>query len=94
MYDIWQIPCLLFSHFLSGLENTSYKETRFLLGIASSPPPIQASCTTFLDVRNDVLTRITETSNDDCDNDWSDNCDYNFDTFDDFGVKNGKKVYT
>ena len=32
-------------------------------------PPIRASCTTFLDVKNDVLTRITETINDDYDND-------------------------
>ena len=39
----------------------------------------------FLDVKNDVLTRITEPSNNDYDNDGS---DYNFGTFDDFGVKN------
>ena len=31
--------------------------------------------------------RITEPSNDDYDNDVSDNCDHNFATFDDFGVK-------
>ena len=66
MYDIWQIPCLLFSHLRSGLGNTSYKENHFLLGIAIC----QA----------------------DCDDVWSDNCDYNFGTFDDFGVKNGQKV--
>ena len=68
MYDIWQIPCLLFSHLRSGLGNTSYKENHFLLGIAIC----QA----------------------DCDDVWSDNCDYNFGTFDDFGVKNYQKVYT
>ena len=36
---------------------------------------------------------ITEPSSDDYDNDGSDNCDYNFVTFDDFGVKNDKKKY-
>ena len=40
----------------------------------------------FLDVKNDVLARITERSKDDYDNDVSDNCDHNFGTFDDFGV--------
>ena len=39
----------------------------------------------FFDVKSDVLVRITEPSNDDYDNDGS---DYNFGTFDDFGVKN------
>ena len=34
----------------------------------------------FWDVKNDVLMRITETSNNDYDNDWSNNCDYNFGT--------------
>ena len=32
-------------------------------------PPIRPSCTTFLVVKNDVLTRITEPSNNDYDND-------------------------
>ena len=45
-----------------------------------------------LDVKNDVFARITEPSNDDYDNDVSDNCDDNFGTFDDFGVKNDQKV--
>ena len=40
------------------------------------------------------LTRITEPSNNDFDNDVSDNCDHNFGTFDDFGVKNDQTVYT
>ena len=48
----------------------------------------------FLDVKNNVLTRITEPSNDDYYNNGSDNCDYNCVTFDDFGVKNDQKVYT
>ena len=47
----------------------------------------------FLDVKNDVLARITEPSNDDYDSGVSDNnCDQNFGTFDDFGVKNDQKV--
>ena len=46
----------------------------------------------FLDVKNDVFARITEPSNDDYDNGVSDNCDQNFGTFDDFGVKNDQKV--
>ena len=55
-------------------------------------PPIRAACTTFLDVKNEVLARITEPSNDDYDNDGIDNCDHNFGNFDDFGVKNDQKV--
>ena len=55
-------------------------------------PPIRATRTTILDVKNDVLARITEQSKDDYDNDVSDNCDHNFGTFDDFGVKNDQKV--
>ena len=46
----------------------------------------------FLDVKNDVFARITEPSNNDYDNDVNDNCDNNFGTFDDFGVKNDQKV--
>ena len=38
------------------------------------------------------LAHITEPSNNDYDNDVSDNCDHNFGTFDDFGVKNDQKV--
>ena len=55
-------------------------------------PPIRASGTTFLDVKNEVLACITEPCNDDYDNDGSDNCDYNFGTFENFGVKNNQKV--
>ena len=39
-----------------------------------------------------IIARITERSKDDYDNDVSDNCDHNFGTFDDFGVKNDQKV--
>ena len=44
------------------------------------------------DVKNNVLVRITEPTNNDYDNDVSDNCDHNFGTFDDFGVRNDQKV--
>ena len=57
-------------------------------------PPIRASYTSFLDVKNYVLKCITEPSNNDYNNDGSDNCDYNFVTYDDFGVKNDQQVYT
>ena len=54
--------------------------------------PIRATWSFFSDVKNDVLTRITERSKDDYDNDVSDNCDHNFGTFDDVGVKYDQKV--
>ena len=62
----------------------------------SSPPSPQFGqlVPLFLDVKNDVLARITEPSNDDYDNDGSDDCDYNFVTFGDFGVINDQQVYT
>ena len=34
-----------------------------------------------MDVKNDVLARITEPSNNDYNNDVNDNCDHNFGTF-------------
>ena len=76
-----------------SLGKTSHKKNRFLSGIAqiTSPPPspqFGQVVQLFLDVKNEVFARITEPSNDDYDNDVSDNCDNNFGTFDDFGVKN------
>ena len=74
--------------------NTSHKKNRFLSGIAqitSPSPQFRQVVQLFLDVKNDVFARITEPSNDDYDN-VSDNCDDNFGTFDDFGVKNDQKV--
>ena len=73
------------------LGKPSWKKKCFLLGIAqiTSPPPspqFGQLVPLFLDVKNDILARITEWSKDDCDNDVSDNCDHNFGTFDDFGV--------
>ena len=75
------------------LGKVSCKKKCFLSGIAriTSPPPPPPP-NSFLDVKNNVLARITEPSNDDYDNDGSDNCDHNFGTFDDFGVKNDQKV--
>ena len=76
------------------LGKDSCKKECFLSGIAriTSLPPLPPIWATFLDVKNNVLARITEPSNDDYDNDVSDNCDHNFGTFDDFGVKNDQKV--
>ena len=54
---------------------------------------IRATCTTFLEVKNDVLASITEPRNDDYDKDGSNNYDYNCGNFDDFGVKNDQNVY-
>ena len=50
------------------------------------------SCTTFFGRQKRRVARITEPSNKDSDNGVNDNCDNNFDTFDDFGVKNDQKV--
>ena len=38
-----------------------------------------------------LIACITEPSNDDYNNDVSDNCDHNYGTFDDFGVKNDQR---
>ena len=80
-----------------GLGETSHKKNRFLSGIAqiTSPPSPQFGQVVqlFLDVKNDVFAHITEPSNDDYDNDVSDNCDNNFGTFNDFGVKNDQKYH-
>ena len=58
-----------------------------------SPPPIRASCTTFVGRQKPRFSTYYKTKyNDDYDNDGSDNCDYDFDTFDNFGVKYDLKV--
>ena len=78
------------------LGNTFYKKKTFLSGIAqitSPSPQFGKVVQLFLDVKNNVSTRITETINDDYNNHQIDNCDYNFGTFSDFGVKNDQKVY-
>ena len=79
------------------LGKQSYKKECFLSGIAritSLPPSPQFGqlVPLFLDVKNNVLAHIIEQRKDDYDNDVSDNCDHNFGTFDDFGVKNDQKV--
>ena len=56
------------------LGNTSQEKNQFLSGIAqiTFPPPspqFGQVVQLFLDVKNDGLTRITETINDDYDND-------------------------
>ena len=71
------------------------KKNVFFQALPELPPPLPQFgqvVPLFLDVKNDVLTRITEPSNDDYDNGVSDNCDHDFGTFDDFGVKNDQKV--
>ena len=81
------------------LENTykgtpHIRKTVFFRALSKLPlpsPQFGQVVQLFWDVKNNVLTRITETSNDDYNNDCSDNCDYNFGTFDDFGVKNYQK---
>ena len=82
------------SHPHSPLGKPSRKKKCFLSGIAriTSPPPPPPQfgqlVPLFLDVKNDVLARITEPSNDDYNNAGvSDNCDQNFGTFDDIYVK-------
>ena len=64
----------------------------FLIRARPSPPHSSQFGQVFLDVKNDVLARRAEPSNDDYDNNGSYNCDHNFGTFDDFGVKNDQKV--
>ena len=64
---------------LQGKGSTSYKKNVFFRALPKLPlpllPPIRATCTTFLDVKNDVLVRITKPSNDDYNNDGSYNCE-------------------
>ena len=85
--------------FIVVLGKESCKKKCFLSGIAqisSSPPPpfpqFGQLVKLFVDVKNNILAHITEPSNNDYDNDVNDNCDHNFGTFDDFGVKNYQKV--
>ena len=68
-------------------------EKKFLRALPKlHPPQFGQVVQLFFDVRNSVLARITEPSNDDYDNDGSDDCDNNFGTFDDFGVNIDQKV--
>ena len=67
------------------------KRFQALSKLSLPPPPNSGNF--FLNVNNNFLARITEPSNDDYDNDGRDNCDYYFDTFHDFGVKNDQKYH-
>ena len=98
--------------YIDNLGNTSHeKKNVFVWALPKLPllppsPQFGQVVQPVLDVKNNVLARITEPCNDDYDNDVSDNCDhhnaincdggdnwgYNFDTFGDFRVKNDQKV--
>ena len=87
----------MFLEFLFILREAILKKNVFFRALPELPhPPTSPQfgqlVPLFLDVKNDVLAHITEPSNDDYDNGVSDNCDQNFGTFDDFGVKNDQKV--
>ena len=74
-----------------GLSEHLTEKNVFFRELPKLPlPPIRASCTTFLDVKKQRFSTYYKTN--DYDNDGSDNCDYNFGTFDNFGVKNDQKV--
>ena len=80
-----------------GKGSPHEKKNVFFWALPELPPPPPSPqfgqlVPLSLDVKNDVLARITEPTNDDYDNGVSDNCDQNFGTFDDFGVKNDQKV--
>ena len=78
-------------------ERYHEKQAALLLDFVQiTPPPFPQFgqlVPLFLDVKNNVLARITEPSNDDYDNGVSDNCDQNFGTFDDFVLKMTKKYH-
>ena len=75
---IWAMPKR--NRFLLWEVFPNSKQKPFLSGIAKNGRQKQR------------LACITEPSNDDYDNHVSDSCDHNFDTFDDFGVKNDQKL--
>ena len=78
---------------MSFREHLLQKKNVFFWALPELPlPQFRQLVPLFLDVKNDVLMRITEPSNNDYDNDVSDNFDHNFGTFDDFGVKHDQKV--
>ena len=80
-----------------GKGTPHVKKNVFFRALPELPPPspqFRQIIQLVLGVKNNVLTRITEPSNNDYDNDGSNNCDYNFGTLDDFGVKNEQNVNT
>ena len=66
------------------------KRTVFFQALPKLPLPLNPPSPQFGQVvqlfKNDIFAGITETIKVDYDNDKSDNCDYNFGTFDDFVV--------
>ena len=82
--------------FLKGWEivpwgKTSHKKNWFLSGISQiTSPPNSGKLYNFFGCQKRRFSTYYKTN--DYDNDGSDNCDYNFGTFDNFGVKNDQKV--
>ena len=80
---------VVFSSYLESNKGSPPEKNVFFRALPKFPPPPPPSpqfgqlVPLCLDVKNDVLARITELSNADDDNDLS---DHNFGTFDDFGV--------
>ena len=73
-----------------GINMTSFMG--LVIRSATKVGRIESTCPPFFGHQKRHLAHITEPSNNDYDNDVSDNCDHNFGTFDDFGVKNDQKV--
>ena len=85
---------MIYTGFGSRFKGRSPEEKMHSLGHCPNYPSshFEQLVPLFSDVENYVFAGITGPSNDDYDNDGSDNCDHNFGTFDDFGVKNDQKV--
>ena len=85
---------MIYTGFGSRFKGRSLEEKMYSLGHCPNYPSshFEQLVPLFSDVENYVFAGITGPSNDDYDNDGSDNCDHNFGTFDDFGVKNDQKV--
>ena len=70
---LWLPACLVC---IAYSREALLREKCFLSGIARiTSPQFGQLVPLFLDVKNDVLARITHLSNDDYDHDGSDNCD-------------------
>ena len=70
---------------------TPHRKKCFLSGISQiTSPPNSGKLYNFFGCQKRRFSTYYKTN--DYDNDGSDNCDYNFGTFDNFGVKNDQKV--
>ena len=93
-FNTWQRGTVLYTVLIESYHVREHltKKNVFFWALPKLPlppsPQFGQVVQLFLDVKNEVFARITEPSNDDYDNDVSDDCDNNFGTFDDFGVKN------